>query len=296
MRDMTKRVLILALASCALAGCQSSVATGPIAWNSPMVVPLPATPSTTSSTPAPGTHIQWNAPTEVPNGGASDGSNAPPSTSEAKPNPAPAAPGSTIHWNSNGTAASVGAPPSSPPPEQVSPPPPGTVAPIPPPVPLTPAQPGAVRATGPDVRWRTAVQGDEVKVEIVDPASHYRVQQVTLVSPSGQEFAAKNITRYTAEADEPYYYDQPAFGLGGFGGSHHSGVSLGIGMAFPLGSSPPPPEDFDRRYARTVAVVYLPDPKAYQRNADRWSVRARLIDPAQVAYTVTFPAPRPPNS
>jgi hypothetical protein len=285
---MVKRVLILALASCALAGCQSSVATGPIAWNSPLVVPVPATPSATSSMPAPGTHIQWNAPTEVPDGGSS--SNAPPLASEARPNPAPAAPGSTIHWNSNGTEATVGAPPSSSsPPEQVSPPPPGTVATIPPPVPLTPAQPG------PDIRWRTAVQGDEVRVEIVDPASQYRGQQVMLVSPSGQEIAAKDITRYTANTDVPYYSDRPTFGIGGFGGSR-SGVSLGIGTVFPLGSSPPPPEDFDQRYERTVAVVYLPDPKAYQRNADRWSVRARLLDPAQVAYTVTFPAPRPPNS
>lgn len=293
---MPKRVLIiLAFVSVALAGCQSSVSTGPIAWSSPRVVPLPATPSATSPASAPGTHIQWSKPVEVPGASANGGGNAQTSSSEANPNPAPAAPGSIIHWNSNGTAASVGAPPpSSPPPQQV-PPPPGSVATIPPPVPLTPPQPGAVQATGPNVRWKTAVRGDEVRVEIVDPASHYRVQQVMLVSPSGQEIAAKNITRYTADADDPYYYDRPAFGLGGFGGSHHSGVSLGIGMAFPLGSSPPP-EDFDRHYARTVAVLYLPDPKAYRRNADRWSVQARLVDPAEVAYTVTFPAPRPPNS
>lgn len=156
--------------------------------------------------------------------------------------------------------------------------------------------PGTVQPVTPDVRWKTAVQGDTVQVEIIDPASHYRVESIALLAPDGREYAAKDITRYTASTDAPYSYDRPEFGLGGFGGSGHSGVNLGLGMAFPLGSSPPSPDDPDRYFARTYGVVYVPDPVAYRRTADKWSVRVRLRDPARVAYSVQFPAPVPPRS
>jgi len=269
-------------------------------------------PLMTSPTPDSGGTVKWNTP---------------PAASTATPAPSSSS-GPMIHWNEDGTAASIGD--GAPPPASASPtvtpsspgaaasaasaasasptvtpndaPPPGTLPPgavlldpVAPPAPNAAPSPlpgATVQPVATDVRWKAEMQGDVVQVEIVDPASRYRVERVELVSPDGAAIEAREVTRIAA-TDTVYPPRRPAFGLGGFGGSGGSGVHLGLGMALPLGSSPPSPVDPDRGSARTIAVFYLPDPARYRRTADRWSVRVHLVDAARVAYTVRFPAPTP---
>jgi hypothetical protein len=262
-------------------------------------VPTPSSPPEAqngANAPAPGTAIQWSQqpPTSQPQASQSQaGASVTPSAGSSSPSPDV---GRTIHWNDEGAAGANAPPPAATPSPQAATPaplPPGTVVPGPPPA---AALLGTVEPVAPDVRWKTAVQGDAVQVEVIDPASHYRVERIDLIAPDGQVLAAKEITRIAASTDAPYAYNRPEFGVAGFGGSGGSGVHLGVGMAFPLGSGPPSPTDPDRYATRTIAVMYVPDPVAYLRTADRWTVRVRLLDPAHVAYSVQFPAPIPPRS
>jgi hypothetical protein len=143
----------------------------------------------------------------------------------------------------------------------------------------------------PDVRWRSFVRGDVVEVEIIDPAAYYRVDTVDLIAPDGHEFRSTELTRIAPSQDIPIR-ERPRFGVGGWGGSSGRG-GMGVGMDFPLGGSPPPPQDPDRNLARTVARFLLADPDQYRRTAQSWSVRVRLLDPSGGSSTARFAAPMP---
>jgi hypothetical protein len=156
------------------------------------------------------------------------------------------------------------------------------------------APPPAGAFVAPDLRWRSAVRGDRVEIEIIDPAAFYRVEQVDLVAPDGREYAAQELTRIAPSRDLPDR-ERGTFGIGGWGGSS-SGVGMGVGLGFPIGGRPSPPPDPDRNFARTIASIILSDPVAYRRTASAWSVKVRLLDPSGVSSTARFAAPLPPRS
>jgi hypothetical protein len=213
---------------------------------------------------------------------------------------------STIRWNQppvqtpSSTVPSPAAPgnvtPSAPPPGATKLPP-GTV--VPPPdsadsgtirwnapqssVPST--VPGA--PVGPAVSWRSQFRGGVIWIEIIDPASFYRVERIDLVAPDGRSFTANEITRTQARYD--YTADTGSnVGVGAWGGSHHSGVGVGIG--FPLGGRGTERAD---DATHSVARFQLADPAAYRRTVANWSVHARLVDSNGHPSVALFPAPKP---
>jgi hypothetical protein len=227
---------------------------------------------TAEGAPAPGSTIQWNQPR--PPAGA----------------PAPSSPGTA------GTVTPSAPPPSAPPPGATKLPP-GTV--VPPPdsadsggIRWNTPQPGAPASVpgapvGPTVSWRSGFQGGVIWVEVIDPASFYRVERIDLVAPDGQAFAAHEITRTQARYD--YRADEGAnVGVGAWGGSHHSGVGVGVG--FPLNG-----RGVERADSAThsVARFQLGDPRMYRRTAANWSVLVRLVDHNGHPSVARFPAPRP---
>jgi hypothetical protein len=248
------------------------------------VQPIPET-ADASGTPAPGGNIKWNEPGST----SAAAGNTPAPNAPTTNAPAPNAPAQ------NPTAQKAPTPNE---PVIRTPLPPGTVVPPPDsradsgtirwntPQPATPSSvPGA--PVGPPVNWRSGFEGDVIWVEVTDPASFYRVDRVELVAPDGRVFAARDISRTQARYD--YTADSGSnVGVGAWGGSHHSGVGVGIG--FPLGGRGYERED---NATRTVARFQLADPESYRRTAANWSVRVRLIDRYKQPSVARFPAPAP---
>lgn len=257
----------------------------------------------TSPTPDSGSTIKWNTPGSS---GAPSAQPTAPDTPPSKPASSALPPGSTIHFSDDPPVpAAMTAGPTT-----------GTVSPIPPGTPFPPgstihwaddpnasatmappsigAPPPSGAVAAPEIRWRSAVQGDTVEIMIVDPAAFYRVDRIDLVAPDGRELPAQELTRIAPSNDIPIR-ERGTFGIGGWGGSS-SGVNMGIGMGFPIGGRPSPPPDPDRNFARTIAHIILNDPVGYRRTASAWSVKVRLLDPSGVSSTARFAAPLPPRS
>jgi hypothetical protein len=261
----------------ALAACQQAPPPEPSASVTPMPESTASSPSANSAPAAlpPGATIQWKEPNGTP----------PPSAS-ANPAPAPPPPagsvaglppGSTIQWKDEPKSAPAPAASAS----QATP---------------TPTQAPMSARPGPDVRWRSGIEGDVVTVDIIDRFGYYRVDRVALVSPDGQEIPAQDLTRYAARYDSSVGASNVGIGLGSWGGSS-SGVGVGFGLGFPLGgSSSSASSDPDRNAPHTVARVALSDPDRYRRTARDWTVRVRLIDSAGAASVAQFPAPLPAHS
>ena len=263
----------------ALAACQQAPRPEPPA----SVTPTPE--STASSPPAasapagspptalpPGATIQWKEPNGTPPSASTNAAPAPPAGSAAG-----LPPGSTIQWNDEPKSAPAAAASAS----QATP---------------TPAQAPMSARPGPDVRWRSGIEGDVVTIDIIDRFGYYRVDRVALVSPDGQEIPAQDLTRYAARYDSSVGASNVGIGFGSWGGSS-SGVGVGFGLGFPLGgSSSSASSDPDRNAPHTVARVALSDPDRYRRTARDWTVRVRLIDSAGAASVAQFPAPLPAHS
>jgi hypothetical protein len=144
------------------------------------------------------------------------------------------------------------------------------------------------------VRWRSALEGDTVQIEVIDRFGYYRVDRVALVSPEGQEFPAHDVTHFAPSYDSAGGSSSVGVGMSSWGGSR-SGTSVGLGLGFPLGGSPRVSSDPDRNAPRTVARVQVPDLERYRRTAANWKVRVRLLDSAGGASVAQFPAPVPPH-
>jgi hypothetical protein len=150
--------------------------------------------------------------------------------------------------------------------------------------------PGA--PVGPAVNWRSGFEGDQIWVEVIDPASFYRVDRVDLVAPDGRAFAARDVSRTQARYD---YTTGSAgnvgVGMSSWGGSHHSGTAVGLGIGFPLGGG----RGYEREdnATRSLARFQLADPESYRRTAANWSVRVRLVDRYGQPSVARFPAPAP---
>lgn len=278
MMTITKS-LAAAFAVCALAGCQT-----------------PPRPEPTGSVqPQPESSIQWNTPR--PDAGAP-----PAGTVTTTGNATPAGrlpPGATIQWKDqppSGADSTAGLPPGATWKDQGAsgpagavPSPPSPSASAPPVARPAPAQPG------PAISWRGGLDGDVVQIEIIDRFGYYRVDRVALVSPQGQEYAARELTYFAPSYSRPGASSNVGVGVSSWGGSS-SGTHVGLGLGFPLGGwSSSSSSDPDRNAPRTVARIVLPDPRAYRSNPQGWTVRARLLDSFGAASVAQFPAPLPPG-
>lgn len=146
------------------------------------------------------------------------------------------------------------------------------------------AQSGEDDAGQPDVDWRVALAGDEIVVDLTDPEGYYRVERVELVGPGGRTYKAHDVARETVRDRAGPYYGGSSVGVGIGGG--HGGV--GFGLSFPLGGARPAPV-----VTRTTARIRLPDPRAYRRTFERWTIEVVLTDPAGATSYASFPAPGP---
>ncbi len=144
------------------------------------------------------------------------------------------------------------------------------------------------RAAGqPDVDWHAALAGDEIVVDLTDPEGYYRVERVELVGPGGRTYKAHDVARQTVrDRAGPYGGSAVGVGIGGGFGGGHGGV--GIGLSFPLGGARPAPV-----VTRTTARIRLPDPRAYRRTFERWTIEVVLTDPAGATSYASIPAPGP---
>ena len=149
------------------------------------------------------------------------------------------------------------------------------------PTPRPQPEPVGVGHLAPNIDWHTALTGDTVRVELVDPAASYRVERVTLRGPAGQEIPAAEVTNISrpGQAD-------PSYGIGGGFGSH-SGGGIGISMSVPLGGTA------EERARSSLAVIPLPDPAAYRRTARDWTIEVALRDRGGTPYHASIPAPLP---
>jgi hypothetical protein len=151
--------------------------------------------------------------------------------------------------------------------------------------------PGA--PVGPAVNWRSGLEGNVVWVEIIDPQSYYRVDQVNLVAPDGQAFASRDINRTRQTGDSGYGGSGPNIGIGfgtfSGGGWHGGGTSTGVGIGVPLGGGGGSASDDNATH--TVARFQLADPDSYNRTAANWTVHVRLVDNNGQPSVARFPAP-----
>jgi hypothetical protein len=146
---------------------------------------------------------------------------------------------------------------------------------------------------GPAVNWRSGFEGNVVWVEIIDPESYYRVDQVNLVTPDGQAFASRDINRTQAHYDPGTYGGGgPTVGLGvgswSGGGWDGGGTSTGLGISLPIGGGGGGHEESG---THTVARFQLADPDSYNRTVANWVVHVRLIDQNGHPSVARFPAP-----
>ena len=146
--------------------------------------------------------------------------------------------------------------------------------------------PPAEAAPQPDVDWYSVLVGDVIEVELTDPNGYYRVERVELVGPSGRTYKAHELMRQTVRESTGAYGSGVGVGVGG--GHVGGGVGVGLGLSFPLTSS--------RRAAsvtHTRARVRPPDPDAYRRTFERWTIRFVLSDPSGATSFARIPAPGP---
>ncbi len=152
-----------------------------------------------------------------------------------------------------------------------------------PPPPMTPTAPeGAMSPAVPNIDWHARLDGDRIRVELVDPEAAYLVERVALVGPGGRRIGAQEVTRASGPGGLG-----PSYGVGGGFGSH-SGGGIGFGMSVPLGG-------YDRSgpARRTFATIVLPDEAAYRRTARDWTVEVQLRDRGGAQYHASIPAPLP---
>jgi hypothetical protein len=170
--------------------------------------------------------------------------------------------------------------------------PPGSVA-------WNPQQPNAPATVsgapvGPSVNWRSGFEGNVIWVEIIDPASYYRVDQVNLIAPDGQAFPSRDINRMQARGDSGYGGSGPTLGLGfgsfSGGGWDGGGTSAGLGLSMPIGGGGGG-GGHDASGTQTVARFQLADPDSYSRSVANWMVHVRLIDNNGHPSVARFPAP-----
>jgi hypothetical protein len=132
-----------------------------------------------------------------------------------------------------------------------------------------------------DLQWRTALEGDSIRLVLIDRSGTYRIERVTLVGPMGQTASAREMTRQSETGPS-----SAGYGLGGAYGSR-SGGAIGLGVSVPLGSG----ESGVSR--RTTAVVPVPDPEGYRRDPQRWRLDVLMAAPGGEPYHADLPAPAP---
>lgn len=144
---------------------------------------------------------------------------------------------------------------------------------------------GCAQAPGPSepsLDWRTSVRGDELVVQLADRRGHYRVEQVSLIAPSGRRYSAFELTREVVRDD--YRYGRPGVGVGGgFGSGGWS--SAGVGVTIPLGGF-----GGGERGAWTEARIPLPQPA--RAVGPDWKILVELTDRAGERRIAELPAPQ----
>ena len=107
-----------------------------------------------------------------------------------------------------------------------------------------------------------------------------------LFTTAGQSVDAFELTRESQRGGG--YGPGVSTGVGVGVGSSGTRTSVGIGLGFPLGGS-----RVSRAESQTEALIRLPDPAAYRRNAAEWLIRVALTDTDGEKRSATFPAPVP---
>lgn len=150
---------------------------------------------------------------------------------------------------------------------------------------------GPTVEAGPAIRWRTALAGDAVTVEVLDRNNAYRVERVELLAPDGRAYSSNDITRERMSPGGRWTDSSGlGVGVGGSGGSR-GGTNVGVMFDFPLGGGGR--ADPIGSEARTFARIPLADPAAYRANAAQWKVRISLSDLAGYNSSAVIPAPLP---
>ncbi|MFN4281162.1 MAG: hypothetical protein ACK4NA_00840 [Alphaproteobacteria bacterium] len=150
---------------------------------------------------------------------------------------------------------------------------------------------GPATEAGPAIRWRTALAGDVVTVEVVDRNNAYRVERVELLAPDGRSYSSNDITR---ERMSPggRWSDSGGLGVGvGGSGGSRGGANVGVMFDFPLGGGGR--ADPIGSEARTTARIPLANPAVYRAGAQQWQIRISLSDLAGYNSSAVIPAPLP---
>lgn len=139
-------------------------------------------------------------------------------------------------------------------------------------------------AAEPAIDWRTEVRGDDLLVRLSDRRGYYRVEEVSLVAPSGRSFPAFELTREIVREDDAYYPYGPGMGIGGGFGSSGSS-SVGVGVSVPLGGG----------HARSGGGAWtearIPLPPAPRAIGPDWKIVVELSDRDGAPHTAELPAP-----
>ena len=135
----------------------------------------------------------------------------------------------------------------------------------------------------PSIDWRTEVRGDDLMVRLSDRRGYYRVEEVSLVAPSGRSFPAFELTREVVREDDAYYPYGPGVGIGGGFGSGGSS-SVGVGVSVPLGGG-----HTRSGGAWTEARIPLPSPP--RTIGPNWKIVVELSDPYGAPRVAELPAP-----
>lgn len=150
---------------------------------------------------------------------------------------------------------------------------------------------GPAVEAGPAIRWRTALTGDAVTVEVLDRNNAYRVERIELLAPDGRAYASTDITRERISPGGRWSDSSGVgVGVGGSGGSR-GGANVGVMFDFPLGGGGG--ADPIGSEARTTARIPLADPAGYRAGAAQWKVRISLSDLAGYNSSAVIPAPLP---
>ena len=155
-----------------------------------------------------------------------------------------------------------------------------------------PSSSSASEAAPTPARVETSLGGlpPEVAVKVDELPPGQEVEEVVLVDPLGNEVPASELTSAPPSGSRA----RASTGGVGFGiGGGSSGIRVGpsISLGVPLGGS----ESSRGRSGGTIAKIPVPDPDAYFRESDEWTVMVYTRDAEGRAYSYQMPAPEFPG-
>lgn len=134
----------------------------------------------------------------------------------------------------------------------------------------------AARVIGPEALY--------VEAEAAHRSRFHRLERIVLVDPAGAEHPALDVRADVVRTVGPGY----PVGSVGIGGVTGGSAAVGIGVGFPIFVE----ESYGNVY-RMRATFRVPDPRAYRRDPNAWSIRLHFARRTQPPVVVDRPAPLP---